>query len=60
MKKLYNELRMINDIIDRRIVRGRPYRREALRHKFLLSQIRKLERRSSSFIFRSYPLTSNI
>jgi hypothetical protein len=42
-KALRRELELINDIIDQKIVRGLPYGREARRHKFLLSNIAKIQ-----------------
>ena len=38
-KKIQTELKKINDVIDLKIVRGIPYRREALRHRFLLNRL---------------------
>lgn len=38
-KKIQDELRKINRVIDSKILKGLPYRREALRHRFLLNRL---------------------
>jgi hypothetical protein len=43
-KKIKSELSRINDIIDVKIVKGMSYRREALRHRFLLNRLVDLHR----------------
>ncbi len=43
-KKIRIELDKLNDIIDMKIIRGLPYRREALRHRFLLYRLSDLHR----------------
>jgi hypothetical protein len=43
-KKIKSELGRINDIIDVKIVKGMSYRREALRHRFLLNRLVDLHR----------------
>ena len=43
-KALRSELEILNDQIDRKIIRGLSYEREARRHKFLLSSIARLLR----------------
>jgi hypothetical protein len=45
-KKIKYEIRKINDIIDLKIVKGVSYRREALRHRFLLNRLSDLHRLS--------------
>lgn len=45
-KKIQAELRKINDVIDLKIVKGVSYRREALRHRFLLNRLSDLHRLS--------------
>ncbi|MFA7252634.1 MAG: hypothetical protein WC027_02150 [Candidatus Paceibacterota bacterium] len=45
-KSIKVELQKINDIIDMKIIRGLPYRREALRHRFLLYRLGDLHRLS--------------
>jgi len=43
------EIDRINQEIDLRIIKGVSYRREALRHKFLMSQLTRLAPRRSAF-----------
>ena len=38
------ELRKLNDVIDIKILKGLSYRREALRHRFLLSRLSDMHR----------------
>jgi hypothetical protein len=45
-KKIQDELRKINGVIDTKILKGLPYRREALRHRFLLNRLSDLHRLS--------------
>jgi hypothetical protein len=45
-KNIKSELKRINDVIDMKIVRGLPYKREALRHRFLLYRLGDLHRLS--------------
>ena len=45
-KKIQNELRKLNAVIDTKIVKGISYRREALRHRFLLNRLSDLHRLS--------------
>ncbi|OHA58870.1 MAG: hypothetical protein A2571_00610 [Candidatus Vogelbacteria bacterium RIFOXYD1_FULL_44_32] len=45
-KSIQRELSDINQIIDRKIIHGLSYRRESLRHKRLISELRR--RRSTS------------
>lgn len=45
-KNIKGELKKINDIIDLKILKGMPYRREALRHRFLLNRLSDLHRLS--------------
>jgi hypothetical protein len=42
------ELKRINQEIDRKIVRGKPYRKEANYHKVLLSRLSVLRRRAAT------------
>ena len=44
--KIRGELKRINEIIDLKIVQGESYRREALRHRFLLNRLSDLHRLS--------------
>ncbi|HEY4508968.1 MAG TPA: hypothetical protein VJC13_01645 [Candidatus Paceibacterota bacterium] len=46
-KTLRKELEVLNDVIDRRILRGLSYSREAKRHKFVLSNLSRIRRESS-------------
>ncbi|MEI6191086.1 MAG: hypothetical protein WCP24_01790 [bacterium] len=43
-KKIKSELKMINDVIDLKIIKGVSYKREALRHRFLLYRLVDLHR----------------
>lgn len=45
-KNIKSELKRINDVIDMKIIRGLPYKREALRHRFLLYRLGDLHRLS--------------
>jgi hypothetical protein len=45
-KKIQNELRKLNAVIDTKILKGISYRREALRHRFLLNRLSDLHRLS--------------
>lgn len=60
-KALRRELEVLNDAIDRKIIKGLSYVREARRHKFLLSSIAKLRsasRMQSSWFSRSFGFVS--
>ena len=43
-KSIKSELKRINDIIDLKIIKGMSYKREALRHRFLLYRLVDLHR----------------
>ncbi len=43
-KKIREELKKLNDIIDIKIVKGMSYKRDALRHRFLLSRLSDMHR----------------
>jgi hypothetical protein len=45
-KKIQAELKKINGVIDTKILKGISYRREALRHRFLLNRLSDLHRLS--------------
>lgn len=47
IQTLNDEIQKLNGIIDLKIVHGSDYKREARRHKRLLSQIRREETRRS-------------
>lgn len=43
-KTIREELHKLNDIIDIKILKGMSYKREALRHRFLLSRLSDMHR----------------
>jgi len=43
---LREELVNVNDLIDRKIIRGLPYTREARRHKFITARLKQLQKAS--------------
>ena len=43
-KSIVHELGRVNDRIDIKILRGKPYRRDAERHRMLVTQLARLER----------------
>ncbi|OHA16567.1 MAG: hypothetical protein A3C79_01385 [Candidatus Taylorbacteria bacterium RIFCSPHIGHO2_02_FULL_45_28] len=51
IKTIRMEIDRINQEIDLRIIKGVSYRREALRHKFLMAQLDRLVPRRSAFSF---------
>ena len=60
-KELRSELEALNDQIDRKIIKGLSYVREARRHKFLLGSLARLRRSAtthSSWFIRSFSLVS--
>jgi hypothetical protein len=58
LKALNAEIQKLNEVIDRRIIAGVDYRREAQRHKVLLRQLRRDEsrRRLSRLIGLLFPI----
>lgn len=59
-KTLREELDILNDQIDRKIIRGLSYAREARRHKFILSRINELRKaQHSSWFGRSFAFASS-
>lgn len=58
VKILRAELERVNQEIDMRIIRGVSYAREARRHKFLLSQLRRLAPRQFTWFGRSMSFVS--
>jgi hypothetical protein len=55
LKLINQELRKLNEVIDRKITQHHNYRREAVRHKKLLSEIRRREVKNSfSVLLRSF------
>jgi len=61
-KALRDELEVLNETIDRKIIKGLPYSAEARRHKALLSQILNIRRREtrSGWFARSFGFASFI
>jgi len=60
-KAFCQELDVLNDIIDQKIIKGLSYAKEARRHKFLLSSIANLRRASrmqSGWFSKSFGLVS--
>ncbi len=59
-KALRDELEVLNETIDRKIIKGLSYAAEARRHKAILSQILEIRRRDnrSSWFLRSLGFTS--
>ena len=56
-KTLRNELGVLNDVIDRKIVRGLSYAREAKRHKYVVSNLSRIQRAErSGWFFRALSL----
>jgi predicted unusual protein kinase regulating ubiquinone biosynthesis (AarF/ABC1/UbiB family) len=54
LKALNSEIQKLNEVIDRKIIQDMDYRREARRHKTLLTQLRRDEaRRKFSISFRA-------
>lgn len=58
IKSIRAEIERINQEIDLRIIKGVSYRREALRHKFLMAQLARLVPRRSSWFGRSLGFAS--
>ncbi len=58
LKALNAEIQKLNEVIDRRIIAGVDYRREAHRHKVLLRQLRRDEsrRRLSRLVGLLFPI----
>ena len=56
--ELRKELEIVNDIIDKKIIRGLSYAREARRHKFILSNLARIRRaqKSSGWFSRSFSI----
>jgi hypothetical protein len=55
LKLVYNvekEIKKLNSTIDLKIIKGLPYRAEARRHKFLMSQFNSFEKRPSLSFFQ--------
>ena len=60
-KEVRKELEALNDQIDRKIIKGMSYAREARRHKFLLGSLSRMRRSQSvrsGWLTRSLGLVS--
>lgn len=55
-KALRNQLEVLNDIIDRKIVRGLPYTREAKQHKYILNRLSSLRKSRGGFFYKTFSL----
>jgi hypothetical protein len=55
-RELMRELAVINDVIDKKIIRGVSYAREARRHKFILNNLSSIRRSQSSSWFGSFSI----
>ncbi len=52
-KALKRELVVLNEVIDRKIIRGLSYSNEAKRHKFILQSIDNLRRQRQGWMMRA-------
>ncbi len=52
-KALKKELQDLNEIIDRKIIRGLSYSKEARRHKYVLSSLANIRRSKINWMMRS-------
>jgi hypothetical protein len=52
-KKLRRELRVLNEQIDEKIIRGLSYSREAKRHRFIVGTLNRVRSRERSWLSRS-------
>ncbi len=55
-RTLRAQLETLNDIIDRKIVRGLSYAREAREHKQILTRLSNLKRSRGGWMFRTLSL----
>ena len=53
IRTIKSEIERLNQEIDLRIIKGVPYRRQALRHKFLMGQLSRLAPRRSGWFQNS-------
>lgn len=64
LEKIFRqELEVLNDVIDRKIIMGLSYSKESRRHKFLLSNIARLQRLShvqSGWFSKSFGFVSTL
>lgn len=52
-KALKRELEILNEIIDRKIIRGLSYSHESKRHKFILQSLDNLRRQRQGWMMRA-------
>lgn len=55
-KSLKKELKVLNEIIDMKIVRGLSYSKEAKRHKSILSSLSQMKGAKSGWMIRNFSL----
>jgi predicted exporter len=60
LRALNKEIQKLNGLIDDKIVHGYDYKREARRHRELLRQLRKEERRRTARAIFSFGLFSRV
>ncbi len=53
-KSLRKELKVLNEIIDMKIIRGLSYGAEAKRHKFVLASLASIKGTKSGWMFRTF------
>ncbi|MFA6459039.1 MAG: hypothetical protein WCV79_01410 [Candidatus Paceibacterota bacterium] len=58
IKEIRQEIDRLNQEIDLRIIRGISYAKEARRHKFLMSQLRRLRPSTLAWLSRSLSFAS--
>lgn len=56
MYEIRREIRSLNDAIDKKILRTQTYEKESRRHRYLVSQLRRLE--SEASMSRTFALAS--
>lgn len=56
MFEIRREIKSLNDAIDKKILRGQSYERESRRHRYLVSQLRRIE--SEASMARTFSLAS--
>ena len=59
-KTLKRQLETLNETIDRKIIRGLSYSREAKQHKFILTRLSNLRRSRMNWMVRSFSTLSLI
>jgi hypothetical protein len=59
-KTLLKELDVLNEVIDRKIIKGLSYKKESIRHKFILRTLKNIKETSKkSFgFFNMFSLTA--